>query len=123
MPRGAFLVVSPFFMECSQAEPDPFHGTTPDELRACVDAAFGLLTSFEMRIDGRRVDVSRTVVTTPAMTIPADNLLGPDATLTMNKGYFLALAPLGSGTHHVTASWGVASWDLGASLDITLTVR
>jgi hypothetical protein len=123
VPRGAFLVVSPFFMECSQAEPDPFHGDNRAELRACVKRNFDLLSSVTVSLDGRTVrHLDDYVVTTRLDTLPADNLLGPDPTLTMNRGIFLVLAPLGRGTHTLSASWAVDSLDAAAAITFTIIV-
>jgi hypothetical protein len=123
VPQGAYLVVSPFFFECSQAEPEPFHGDNKAELRACVKRGFGLLSSVEVTLDGRTAThLGDYVVATRLDTLPADNLLGPDPTLTMNKGIFMVTAPLSRGTHTLSASWEIESMDVQAAISFTIIV-
>jgi hypothetical protein len=123
-PQGAMLVVSPFFMECSAAEPYPFHGSNEAELRACVEADFNLLSSIEVTFDGIPASgLGRYAVTTRLDTVPADNLLGSDPTLTMNRGYFMVTAPLSRGTHTLNATWAVEAMDVEATLAVTIVVH
>jgi len=127
VPQGAFLVVSPFFLECSQAEPDPFHGDNEAELRSCVETGFDHLSSVAVTLDGQTAtDLADYVVTTRLDSLPAGNLLGP-ATLTMNRGIFMVMTPLSRGTHTLSASWQIDSWDvlgpLAAAITITINVR
>jgi hypothetical protein len=124
VPQGAFLVVPPFFFECSQAEPDPFHGDNEVELRACVEAGFDLAVHVDVTFDGRTATgLADYVLTTRLNTVPADNLLGPDPTLTMNRGIFMVTAPLSRGTHTLGASWEISSWEVLAAITITIAVR
>ena len=119
VPQGALLVVSPFFFECSQAEPDPFHGNNKAELRACVKRGFSLLSSVRLTLDGRKAThLGDHVVTTRLDTLPADNLLGPDPTLTMNRGIFMVIAPLSRGTHTLAAQWAVESMGVQATISL-----
>ena len=124
VPQGALLVVSPFFFECSQAEPDPFHGNNKAELRACVKRGFSLLSSVKLTLDGRKArHLGDHVVTTRLDTLPANNLLGPDPTLTMNRGIFMVIAPLSRGKHTLSATWAVESMDLQATIAFTINVH
>jgi hypothetical protein len=124
VPQGAFLVVSPYFFECSQAEPDPFHGDNEAELRDCVEAGFDLADDVDVTFDGQTAtDLAAYAVTTRLDTVPSDNLLGPDPTLTMNRGIFMVVAPLSRGTHMLDMSWEIGSWDLQAAITITVNVR
>jgi hypothetical protein len=128
VPQGAFLLVSPFFLECSQAESEPFHGDNEAELRACVETGFDHLSSVAMTLDGQKAtDLADYVVTTRLDTVPAESLLGDDPTLTMNKGFFMVIAPLSRGTHTLSASWKIDSWpELGplqAAITMTIQVR
>jgi len=124
VPRGAFLVVSPFFMECSQAEPDPFHGENKAELRACVKADFDLLSYVKVNLDRHNATgLDDYVVTTRLDMLPANNLLGEAPTLTMNRGIFMVIAPLTRGTHTLRASWGVESMSVQAEIALTIIVH
>jgi hypothetical protein len=128
VPQGAFLVVSPYFFECSQAEPEPFHGDNVAALRDCVEAGFDLADHVDVTFNGQTAtDLADYAVTTRLDTVPADNLLGPDPTLTMNRGIFIVIAPLSRGTHTLSASWQIDSWPqlgpLEAAITITIQVR
>ena len=124
VPQGAFLVVSPFFFECSDAELPPFYGGNETELRTCVEDGFDLLSSAEVTLDGRTATgLGDYVVTTRLDTVPANNLLGPDPALTMNRGIFMVIAPLSRGTHTLGMSWDIGSGELQAAITITINVR
>ncbi len=124
VPQGVSRLISPFFIDCSQVEAPPFHGSNAAELATCVDDGFDLVTSVGMTVDGRTASsLDSYVVTTNLDTLPPDNLLGPDSTLTLNKGFFMALAPLSRGTHMLTASFAVESFDIAADIAITINVR
>jgi len=124
VPQGAFLVVSPFFMECSQAEAYPFHGDNEAQLRACVKSNFDLLSSVKVTLDRRTAaDLDKYVVTTRLDTLPANNLLGPDPTLTMNRGIFMVIAPLSRGTHTLSANWEVESMGVQGAIAFTIIVH
>ena len=115
-PQGAFLVVSPFFMECSNAEEYPFYGANEADLRLCVEAAFASLSSVEVTLDGQTATgLADYVVTTRIDTV--DSFLG-SATLTMNRGFFMAVAPLSRGTHTLSANWDA----MGYQAAITFTI-
>jgi hypothetical protein len=128
VPRDAFLVVSPFFIECSNAEAAPFYGGNKAELRACVKTGFNHLSSIKVTFDGRTAThLADYVVTTRLDTLPANSLLGPAPALTMNKGFFMVIAPLSRGTHTLSASWQIDSWpepgQLEAAITITINLR
>jgi hypothetical protein len=124
VPAGTFLVLTPGGWECSAAEPEPFHGGNEEELRACVDAGFELLSYVEVTFNGETVtDLDDYVVTTRMDTLPANNLLGPDPTITMDKGYFMVLAPLGPGTHTLRAYDEFASEGFQAGITYTINVH
>jgi hypothetical protein len=124
VPHGALLVVSPFFFECSDAEPPPFYGGNETELRTCVEDGFDVLSSVGATLDGKTAtDLDDYVLTTRLDTVPANNLLGPNPALSMNRGIFMVIAPLSRGTHTLAMSWEIGSWELQANLTITLSVR
>jgi hypothetical protein len=97
IPQGSFLVVFPGGYECSEAEGN---GSTEAELEACVEEGFDTVVDAEVTLDGTTVSsLNHYIVTTEFDVLPADNLLGPDPTPTMTKGYFLVHTPLSRGTH------------------------
>jgi hypothetical protein len=97
IPQGSFLVVSPGGYECSEAEGD---GSTEAELTACVDEGFATVVDAGVSLDGKPVaNLDQYVVTTRLVVLLADNLLGPDPTPSITKGYFLVHPPLSRGTH------------------------
>ena len=113
-PRGAFLVLTAGGWECSSIEPEPFFGADEAELQECVDEGFDLLSYVEVTFNGTTTtDLDDYVVTTELDTLPANNLLGPDAGLTLDKGYYLVINPLSPGTHTLRA------YDEFESLDFT----
>lgn len=124
LPQGAFLVFSPFFIECSSAEPAPFFGADETELRACVAAGFDLLSAVELTFNGQTVsaaDLADYVVTTRLDEVSAPNLVNPDpspTTLTMNKGFFMVIAPLSRGTHMISANWVAMGYSPAITFEI-----
>jgi hypothetical protein len=124
VPQGAFLVISPFFIECSDAEPPPFYGGDETELRKCVEEGFDLLSSAEATLNGRTAaNLDDYVVTTLLDTVPANNLLGSGPALTMNRGIFMVVAPLSRGMHTLGMSWEIGSWELQAAITIRVSVH
>jgi len=67
-------------------------------------------------------DLDDYVVTTTLDTLPPDNLLGPDAGLTLDKGYYLVLSPLSPGTHTLRAYDEFESLDFKAGITFTIIV-
>jgi hypothetical protein len=100
VPQGAFLLMFGGGGECSDAEPAPWHGGNEAELRACVDAGFDLITHEEMTVDGVTTsNLTGYVLQTRMVTLPADNLMSADPTISMTKGFFAVVAPLSRGSH------------------------
>lgn len=119
VPEGAYLLLSPGGFECSEAEGN---GTTRAELRACAKAGFAEIVAAEVTLDGRSyTKLDRYIKTTPRYHLPGPNLLGPDPTPSLMKGYFLFVKPLRRGHH--TASGSVTfsdGWTGVVSYDITV---
>ncbi len=123
VPRGAFLVLTPGGWECSSIEPEPFFGADEEELQECVDDGFDLLSYVEVTFNGKTTtDLDAYVVTTEVDTLPANNLLGPDAGLTLDKGYYLIINPLSPGTHTLRAYDEFESLDFKAGITYTIIV-
>jgi len=123
LPPGAFLVVTPGSIECSNIEPDPFFGADEAGLRACVDGWFALLNHAEVILDGNPVtNLSDYALRTRALTLPPNNLLSTESGLSMSEGYFLAVPPLSRGTHTLRLYDEFESLDFKAGLTLTLVV-
>jgi hypothetical protein len=128
VPKGVFLVVSPYTTECSNVEEDPFYGADAAEQRACADAAYAQITSMSVTVDGRAArGLDGYAVATPYTRLPDENLLtdllglDPQATWTTGRGVFLVLAPLSTGSHVVTTNAVDASgWTAGMTYEITV---
>jgi len=121
VPYGSFLVLNAGAFECSQAEGN---GSTAEELTRCVDAGFQLLSYVEVALEGRITsDLNEYVVTSRFDVLPANNLSGPNATPTMNKGYFMVLGPLSRGTHTLRAYDEFGSVGFQAGITYTIVVR
>jgi hypothetical protein len=68
-------------------------------------------------------DLAAYVVIFDLDTLPAGNLFSADPTDTLNKGFFLVIAPLSRGTHTLNVAWSVPAFDVAAALTITLEVH
>jgi hypothetical protein len=105
VPAGKAIFFPVFNVECSTAEPVPFHGDTEAELRACakswVDGGTGFCT-----IDGVLVqNLEAYRVQSPLFSfgpLPANNVLvvpAGSSGQSISDGYWLMLAPLPKGGH------------------------
>ena len=104
-------------------EPEPFFGANESELQECVDEGFDLLSYAEVTFNGKTTtDLDDYVVTTELDTLPANNLLGPDAGLTLDKGYYLVIHPLSPGTHTLRAYDEFESLEFTAGITFTIIV-
>ncbi len=121
VPLGKPLFFAVINVECSNREPDPFHGDTPAERRTCVNSfRFSDITA---TVDGMPVTgIAEDRVTSPPFTIrvPADNILaipGPVSARATASGVHLLIPYLRAGSHdvHFTGTFT----DFGFTLDIT----
>jgi hypothetical protein len=106
IPAGTALFFPVLNTECSVAEPDPFHGETEPELRACANGHIDNTSGRFAEIDGvpvKNLDAYR--VQSPLFEfgpLPDANALGlPGGTVSasVDAGYYLLLAPLSVGEH------------------------
>jgi hypothetical protein len=124
VPAGSFLVMSPGALECSSVEPEPFFGADPEDLQACVDEGFELLTYVEVTVDGRTVtDLGAYVLTANLIDLPPNNLLSADPGISLTKGYFLVFHPLSRGTHTLRAYDEFAPMEFTAGITYTIVVE
>ena len=123
VPTGAFLALTPGGWECSNLEPEPFFGANEAELRECVDEGFDLLSYVEVTFNGKTVtNLDAYVITSRLDTLPPNNLLSPNAGLTMDKGYFVVLHPLSPGTHILRAYDEFEALGFQAGITYTIVV-
>ena len=109
---GTRVFIGEMSSECSTAEPPPFHGNRPAELRACVRSVLlgpvGTFNHHRLTLDGRRVPL--TLVQTPLMRVklPPDNVLGVPAqrARSVGMGWVALLHPMTPGVHHVAFTFG-----------------
>jgi hypothetical protein len=112
---GTRVFISELSGECSTAEPPPFHGNNPAQLRACDHSNFfgpnGHFFTHRVTLDGQNVPL--TLVTAPPqqVNVPADNILGPptppaqEAT-SVAEGWLAVLHPMTPGTHQIVIHFG-----------------
>jgi len=121
--HDSFLVLVPGGYECSQNEGN---GSTPTELRTCVEQGFDLISHIEFTLDGQTAadaDLEKQIVTSRFDVLPADNLAGVSPNPTMLKAYVLVVGPLSRGTHTLRAYDEFASLSLTAGITYTIVVR
>jgi hypothetical protein len=130
VPKGVFLVVSPFNTECSNIEDPPFYGADAAEQRACADANYDLTSGISVTVDGRAATgLDRYAVPTPYTRLTDANILvdllglQPQETWSTGRGVFLVLAPLSPGSHVVVTDAVVESMDWTAGMTYDITVR
>jgi hypothetical protein len=124
IPQGAFLLLMTGGAECSDQEVGTiWYGGNEAELRDCVDADVQLITYTSATIDGQFSDeLSNHIVRSGAVNVPAPNLFGDSAGLSMFKGYFLMIAPLKPG-EHTLAGWAeFGSLDFAGGVTYHLTI-
>jgi hypothetical protein len=122
-----------FHSECSQLEPDPFHGEDEASLRQCANDFIDLYSSgYFASIDGRSVNnIDAYRSDSPLFEfgpLPENNLfqfLGLDApagttSLSVAAGYHLLLPPLSVGRHEIRV--GVTVYDVNPAGDQVETI-
>ena len=121
VPVGQPLFFAVINGECSNREPEPFHGDTPAARRDCVNGF--QFSAVSATVDGRPVaGIADDRVTSPPFTmfVPSDNILtipGPVTARAAASGIHLFIPYLRPGPHeiHFTGT----SVDFGFTLDIT----
>ena len=117
--------------ECSVLEPDPFHGDSEAELRACANGHMDTTSGLFASIDGVPVaNLGDYRVESPLFefTLPEDNLFaffgldapGGTTSPAVDAGVYLLLAPLSVGKHtlHIEGSFDV----MGITFDNTFHI-
>ncbi len=112
---GTRVFISELSAECSTAEPPPFHGDNPEQLRACIRSVLlgpgGNFFIHRVTLDGQNVPL--TLVTAPPqqVNVPADNFLGPPTppaqqATSVAEGWLAVLRPMTPGTHEIVIHFG-----------------
>jgi hypothetical protein len=100
VPQGAWLLLTAGGTECSNLEPEPYFGADAADLVACAEETFPLLSYIEMTVEGvTTTKLDRFILTSDVVELPENNLLSPDAGISIMKGYFFMIHPLSRGTH------------------------
>ena len=123
VPRGAFLVLTAGGWECSSLEPEPFFGANEAEL---LDSSTRASSCSATSGDIQRQDDHQSRPLrgdNDARHASSDNLLSPDAGLTLDKGYYLVISPLSPGTHTLRAYDEFESIDFQAGITFTINVN
>ena len=123
VPRGSFLMLNVGGAECSSIEPEPFFGADEADLIACVNDGFDLVSYIEVTGAGvTTTALDRYVARTNLDTLPANNLLGSESGLTMDKGVFMVIGPLSPGAHTYRAYDEFESLNFQAGITYTINV-
>lgn len=130
IPTGTHLLLPIITVECSQAEPEPFHGEGEAELRICANGLLDAVADLAVTIDGAPVKhPGAHRVDSPLFRygpLTADNYLGlPSATQSdaVGAGYVLLLPPLSPGVHRIAARASVPAFGIVSDAEFILTVR
>jgi len=131
IPKGTAIFVPVVNAECSTVEPDPFHGDTEPELRACANGHIDNTSGLTATVDGAPVvDLASYREESPffEFTLPENNVLqflGQDVPAgttaqAVDAGVYLLLNPLKEGGHtiHVSGTFD----ELGATIDTTFLI-
>jgi len=130
VPPGTHLVVPIITVECSVAEPPPFHGEDEFQLRACANSLLDEVSEPYARIDGKLVkDPYAHRVETPLFRygpLTADNVLGlPAGTQSdaVGAGYVIVLPPFSVGVHRITLRANVFAFNLAVDAEFIINVE
>ncbi len=106
IPAGTPLFFPVINVECSVAEPDPFHGDDEQELRACANEHMDQASGLFAFVNGRPVkNLTDYRSDTPLFLwgpVPENNIVGVEGgtvSPAVGAGYHLLLSPLGVGQH------------------------
>jgi hypothetical protein len=106
MPAGTALFIPVLNVECSDQEPDPFFGATPEERKACVEQPLFRIADLSVTVDGQSLrKLDSYVVTSPDFpfnTVAGSPTLVTSSGRSTSKGAFLMLSPLSAGKHDIT---------------------
>jgi hypothetical protein len=131
--KSKALLVPLALWECSNLEPDPFHGDNPQEMRKCAATGGDGIgpNTLKLIVDGKKVSGVRKVRSQSPyyfFTLPADNILGlpgPTTGNSVSDAYIIMLKPLSPGKHVIQfeAGWvsgPLAGLSAGATYNLTV---
>lgn len=129
IPADSYVFVPIITVECSVAEPAPFHGENEEELRACANGLIDLVSDQYAAIDGKPVSnplAYRTesplfrygpLAETNVLHLPAGTQ--SDA---VGAGYFLLLPPFSPGIHRIVVRANVHEAGIGVDAEFIVKV-
>lgn len=125
VPAGMMLFLDIVSAECSNLEPEPFHGEDETQMRACATGF--TLADLQASIDGQAVkNLKKYIHTSPIFefSMPADNILGTETLIgqSVSNGAHLILSPLSPGEHQVMLHANVPELDYTVDMDMRFTV-
>ena len=127
VPNSTTIVVPVVNAECSTVEPEPFHGDTEPEMRACANGHIDNTSGLSATIDAVAVSELQTYRTQSPLfefTLPANNVLNQPAGTTaqaVDAGVYLVIKPLQRGTTHTIRVQGTFD-ELGVTIDTTFRI-
>lgn len=132
IPSGTAIFVPIVNAECSDIEPDPFHGDTEPELRACANGHIDNTSSLSATIDSvpvSQVQSYRTQSPLFEFTLPENNVLefqgipAPAGTTAqaVDAGMYLLIRQLSAGTTHTLRVRGTFD-EFGQKIDTTFRI-
>jgi hypothetical protein len=132
IPHSTPIFIPIVNAECSTIEPDPFHGDTEPELRACANGHIDNTSSLSATIDSVQVsDVQSYRVQSPLFefTLPEENVLefqgieAPAGTTAqaVDAGVYLLIKPLSRNTTHTIRVRGTFN-EFGTTIDTTFRI-
>jgi hypothetical protein len=102
IPAGKSILFPALNVECSNAEPPPFFGSTEAELRDCVHAFMAFATEWFATLDGQLLQISRVESPLFEFTAVPGSLFGntePLSGISVSDGQWVFLGPLPGGQH------------------------
>ena len=132
VPNATTIVVPVVNAECSTIEPEPFHGDTEPELRACANGHIDNTSGLSATIDAVPVSELQTYRTQSPLfefTLPENNVLefqgieAPAGTTAqaVDAGVYLVIRPLSRQTTHTIRVRGTFD-EFGTTIDTTFRI-
>ena len=124
---GTRVFIGEMSGECSTAEPPPFHGSNPEQLRECIRNDLAGFTEHTLVVDDLVVPVHLVETSVMTVNIPPDNMLGVPAqeAQSVARGWVTLLHPMTPGIHHLTYTFAgtLMGTPLGVTNSITIIVE
>ena len=126
---GQSLSVEMITVECSVAEPPPFHGEDEADLRACANGLLDLASDLSIAIDGRPAQNPGAYRTESPLfrygPLPENHPLGLAAGTQSDAvaaGYGVLLSPLSAGVHRITVRASVPAFGIGVDAEFVINI-